>query len=281
MQERIGGKLMSKLEFKNVSFTYPNGFKAIKDLNLVVNSSEKVAIVGQNGAGKSTCAKLMNGLLRPSSGEILLGDKNTKNMTTAQISRKVGYVFQNPNDQIFNSTVYDEVAFSLRALKVDEDEMDKRVRQACEICELSEYLDDHPYDLPFSTRKFITIAITIANDCDIFIFDEPTAGQDAYSMSCLKRVIDHLHDLNKTIITITHDMEFVVENFDRVVVMSNKEIIKDADKKEVFDEDDILQKAYIQPPVVKRLCNSINLNEKLLSVDDFVDYIKDFGGAND
>lgn len=281
MQERIGGRLMSKLEFKNVSFTYPNGFKAINDLSLVVNPSEKVAIVGQNGAGKSTCAKLMNGLLRPSSGEILLGDKNTKDMTTAQISRKVGYVFQNPNDQIFNSTVYDEVAFSLRALKVDEDEMNKRVRQACEICELSEYLDDHPYDLPFSTRKFITIAITIANDCDIFIFDEPTAGQDAYSMSCLKRVIDHLHDLNKTIITITHDMEFVVENFDRVVVMSNKEIIKDADKKEVFDEDEILQKAYIQPPVIKRLCNSINLNEKLLSVDDFVDYIKNFGGAND
>ena len=281
MQERIGGKLMSKLEFKNVSFTYPNGFKAINDLNLVVNSSEKVAIVGQNGAGKSTCAKLMNGLLRPNSGENLLDGKNTKDMTTAQISRKVGYVFQNPNDQIFNSTVYDEVAFSLRALKVDEDEMDKRVRQACEICELSEYLDDHPYDLPFSTRKFITIAITIANDCDIFIFDEPTAGQDAYSMSCLKRVIDHLHDLNKTIITITHDMEFVVENFDRVVVMSNKEIIKDADKKEVFDEDEILQKAYIQPPVVKRLCNSINLNEKLLSVDDFVDYIKNFGDAND
>lgn len=272
---------MSKLEFKNVSFTYPNGFKAINDLNLVVNSSEKVAIVGQNGAGKSTCAKLMNGLLRPSSGEILLDGNNTKDMTTAQISRKVGYVFQNPNDQIFNSTVYDEVAFSLRALKVDEDEMDKRVRQACEICELSEYLDDHPYDLPFSTRKFITIAITIANDCDIFIFDEPTAGQDAYSMSCLKRVIDHLHDLNKTIITITHDMEFVVENFDRVVVMSNKEIIKDADKKEVFDEDETLKKAYIQPPVVKRLCNSINLNEKLLSVDDFVDYIKNFGDAND
>lgn len=281
MQERIGGKLMSKLEFKNVSFIYPNGFKAINDLNLVVNSSEKVAIVGQNGAGKSTCAKLMNGLLRPSSGEILLDGKNTKDMTTAKISRKVGYVFQNPNDQIFNSTVYDEVAFSLRALKVDEDEMDRRVRQACEICELSEYLDDHPYDLPFSTRKFITIAITIANDCDIFIFDEPTAGQDAYSMSCLKRVIDHLHDLDKTIITITHDMEFVVENFDRVVVMSNKEIIKDADKKEVFDEDETLQKAYIQPPVIKRLCNSINLDEKLLSVDDFVDYIKNFGGAND
>ncbi len=281
MQERIGGRLMSELEFKNVSFTYPNGFKAINDLNFVVYPSEKVAIVGQNGAGKSTCAKLMNGLLRPSSGEILLEGKNTKDMTTAQISRKVGYVFQNPNDQIFNSTVYDEVAFSLRALKVDEDEMDRRVRQACEICELSEYLDDHPYDLPFSTRKFITIAITIANDCDIFIFDEPTAGQDAYSMSCLKRVIDHLHDLNKTIITITHDMEFVVENFNRVVVMSNKEIIKDADKKEVFDEDEILQKAYIQPPVIKRLCNSINLNEKLLSVDDFVDYIKDFGGHND
>ena len=281
MQERIGGRLMSEVEFNNVSFTYPNGFKAINDLNFVVYPSEKVAIVGQNGAGKSTCAKLMNGLLRPSSGEILLEGKNTKDMTTAQISRKVGYVFQNPNDQIFNSTVYDEVAFSLRALKVDEDEMDRRVRQACEICELSEYLDDHPYDLPFSTRKFITIAITIANDCDIFIFDEPTAGQDAYSMSCLKRVIDHLHDLNKTIITITHDMEFVVENFNRVVVMSNKEIIKDADKKEVFDEDEILQKAYIQPPVIKRLCNSINLNEKLLSVDDFVDYIKDFGGHND
>ncbi|WP_297811465.1 energy-coupling factor ABC transporter ATP-binding protein [uncultured Finegoldia sp.] len=272
---------MSKINFNNVSFTYPNGHKAINDLNLIINSSEKVAIVGQNGAGKSTCAKLMNGLLRPTSGEILLDDKKTKDMTTAQISRKVGYVFQNPNDQIFNQTVYDEVAFSLRALKVDEEEMDRRVRKACEICELSEFLDEHPYDLPYSTRKFITIAITIANDCDVFIFDEPTAGQDAYSMGCLKRVIDYLHSENKTIITITHDMEFVVENFNRVIVMSNKEIIEDNDKKNVFDEDEILKKAYIQPPVIKRLCNSINLNEKLLSVDDFVDYIKEFGGKND
>ena len=272
---------MGKLEFKNITFSYPNGYKAINDLSLTIDSGEKVAIVGQNGAGKSTFAKLMNGLLRPSSGEILLDGKSTKDMTTAQISRRVGYVFQNPNDQIFNSTVYDEVAFSLRALKVEEDELDRRVRKACEICELSELLDDHPYDLPFSTRKFITIAITIANNCDVFIFDEPTAGQDAYSISCLKRVIDHLYRLNKTIITITHDMEFVVENFDRVIVMSNKEIIMDGDKKEVFDEDEILQKAYIQPPVIKRLCNSISLNEKLLLVDDFVDYVKKMEGKND
>ena len=272
---------MGKLEFKNINFSYPNGYKAINDLSLTIDSGEKVAIVGQNGAGKSTFAKLMNGLLRPSSGEILLDSKSTKDMTTAQISRRVGYVFQNPNDQIFNSTVYDEVAFSLRALKVEEDELDRRVRKACEICELSELLDDHPYDLPFSTRKFITISITIANNCDVFIFDEPTAGQDAYSISCLKRVIDHLYSLNKTIITITHDMEFVVENFDRVIVMSNKEIIMDGDKKEVFDEDEILQKAYIQPPVIKRLCNSISLNEKLLLVDDFVDYVKKMEGKND
>ncbi len=268
---------MSKLEFKNVSFAYSNGFKAVDNLNLTINSGEKIAIIGQNGAGKSTCAKLMNGLLRPNEGQILLDDKDTSDMTTAQISRKVGYVFQNPNDQIFNSTVYDEVAFSLRAMKVEENELDKRVRKACEVCDLSSYLDDHPYDLPYSTRKFVTIAITIANDCDIYIFDEPTAGQDSYSMKCLKNVIDYLHEKNKTIITITHDMEFVVNNFDRVIVMQNKEIIKDADKSEVFDDKKTLEKSYIKAPIIKRLCNSIDVKENLLSVEDFVAYIEKFG----
>jgi len=237
---------MKSVELVNVSFTYPNGFKAVENVSMVINKGENVAIIGQNGAGKTTTVKMMNGLLRPTEGAIFINEENTKSFTTAQISKKVGYVFQNPGDQLFNKTVYDEIAFALRANKVGEKEIEKRVTEAAELCHVREFLDHNPYDLPFSLRKFVTIAIVVANNCDILVLDEPTAGQDLLEKKWLEEIIEKLNSDGKTIITITHDMDFVIRNFKRVLVMANKRLIKDGTPHEVFSDEETLKKANLK-----------------------------------
>src|SRR5699024_8926648 len=164
---------MSYVELKNVSYTYPNGHEAIKDVSLKLKIGEVAAIVGQNGAGKTTTVKLMNGLLKPTSGTVLIDGKLTTDFTTAQISKNVGYVFQNPDDQIFQETIYKEIAFGPKNQGKSKQAIDESVRKAAKLCELEDVLDEHPYNLPYSKRKFVTMAAIIAMDTEVVILDEP------------------------------------------------------------------------------------------------------------
>ncbi len=266
---------MKSVELVNVSFTYPNGFKAVENVSMVINKGENVAIIGQNGAGKTTTVKMMNGLLRPTEGAIFINGKNTKSFTTAQISKKVGYVFQNPGDQLFNKTVYDEIAFALRANKVGEKEIEKRVTEAAELCHVREFLDHNPYDLPFSLRKFVTIAIVVANNCDILVLDEPTAGQDLLEKKWLEEIIEKLNSDGKTIITITHDMDFVIRNFKRVLVMANKRLIKDGTPHEVFSDEETLKKANLKKPTISQLASILGLGNEITTIEEFMNKVGD------
>ena len=169
---------MSFVNINSVSFTYPDGTAAIDNISLSIEKGEKVAIVGQNGAGKTTAVKMMNGLLKPTSGDIIIDDWNTKDYTVAKMSRKVGYVFQNPMDQIFHNNVYDEIEFGPKKIGYSESERKKLIETALELTELSVFSKENPYNLPYSIRKFVTIASIIAMDTDVIIMDEPTAGQD-------------------------------------------------------------------------------------------------------
>ena len=200
---------MSDLILKDVSFSYPGGFLAVDHINMEIKSGENVAIVGQNGAGKTTTVKMMNGLLKPTEGDVLIGDMNTKNYTTAQVSRVVGYVFQNPDDQIFHATVESEVRYGPKTMKLDPAEEDRRVQEALEITGMEEFKDENPMNLPLSMRKFVTIAAVIAMGTEILIFDEPTAGQDVEGNKKLSEILKVLHGQGKTVITISHDMEFL------------------------------------------------------------------------
>ena len=184
---------MSDLILKDVSFSYPGGFLAVDHINLEIKSGENVAIVGQNGAGKTTTVKMMNGLLKPTEGDVLIGDMNTKNYTTAQVSRVVGYVFQNPDDQIFHATVESEVRYGPKTMKLDPAEEDRRVQEALEITGMEEFKDENPMNLPLSMRKFVTIAAVIAMGTEILIFDEPTAGQDVEGNKKLSEILKVLH----------------------------------------------------------------------------------------
>lgn len=242
------------IELKNACFSYPEGVLANENLSLTIAPGERVAIVGQNGAGKTTAVKMMNGLHKPTEGCVLVDGEDTRNHTTAQIARTVGYVFQNPDDQIFNQSVRAEIEYMPRYFKFPAEEIRRRVDRAVELAGLERYLKKNPFDIPYSIRKFVTIAAVLATEPKYVIFDEPTAGQDQWGTRVLENLMDVLRAEGTAVVTITHDMEFVARNFDRVVVMAHRNIIADGSVREVFGSDAVVNEARIRRPQLAELC---------------------------
>ena len=265
---------MSYISLANITFAYPNGHTAIENVSVEIGKGESVAIIGQNGAGKTTAVKLMNGLLKPTKGDVTVDGWNTKNYTTAQISRKVGYVFQNPDDQIFHSDVYSEVEFGPKNLGLPAEQVKINVMKALKLTGIEMHGKENPYNLPFSLRKFVTMASVIAMDTDAIILDEPTAGQDMYGMERISSLIAELRAEGKTIITITHDMEFVVRNFERVIVMAHKNIIADTDKRSIFWNHPILEESMLKQPYVSGLSHKLGMKNQILNIEEFVNALK-------
>ena len=265
---------MKNLVLKDVSYSYPGGFLAVDQINMEIKAGENVAIVGQNGAGKTTAVKLMNGLLRPSRGEVLIGDMNTLDYTTAQVSRVVGYVFQNPDEQIFHSTVESEVGFGPKMMKLTPEEVGQRVEHALRMTCMERYREENPFNLPLSIRKFVTIASVIAMDTEILIFDEPTAGQDLEGTRLLARILETLHGHGKTVITISHDMEFVAANFKRVIVMAKKKIVRSGTPQEIFWDYKTLERAMLKQPYISRVCKALGIGNGIITMEDAVNLIR-------
>ncbi len=263
---------MGFITVKNLNFKYLNGAEnVLNGIFLEVEKGEKVAIIGQNGAGKTTMVKMLNGLLKPVEGDVIVDGWNTKEYTVAKMSQKVGYVFQNPMDQIFHNNVYDEIAFGAKKLKYSSEKIKQMVENAIKLTELEKYKNENPYNLPYSLRKFVTIAAVIAMGSDVIVMDEPTAGQDFKGMRILHNLIDELQKQGKTIITITHDMEFVVNNFERVIVMTNGEVIADGNKRDIFWQFDTLKKSMVKQPYISDLAKEMEMDGKVLSVGEFVE----------
>jgi energy-coupling factor transport system ATP-binding protein len=252
------------IELRGVHYEYPDGTIALAGVDLRFGEGERVAIVGQNGAGKTTAVKLLNGLLRPSRGQVLAGGSDTASRTAAQLSREVGYVFQNPNDQIFNPTVEREVGYSLRRARIDEDERRRRVRAALEIVGLTEHAETNPLDLPFTTRRFVTIATVLALRPRFVVLDEPTAGQDPDGVARLEAILAHLSDEGIGAIVITHDMEFVASAFSRVVAMAEGRVVSDGPPRELFATPSVLQRARLEPPVAVALAQAVGHDDVLM-----------------
>lgn len=263
---------MGDVVLDHVSFSYPNGYEAVTDVSLTIKQGERVAILGQNGAGKTTTVKLMNNLHKCTKGEVTVGGKSNKDFTTAQVSREVGYVFQNPDDQLFHSTVYKEVEFAPKsALKLGAEISEKRVARALELTDLAEEKETNPFELPLSIRKFVAIAAIIASDPEVYIFDEPTAGQDHVGLERLDNIIRTLQEEGKTIITITHDIEFAINTFDRIVVMANKHILKEGTAEEIFHDDEILKEAMLKVPYAVQISRELGFGEKITTNQQLID----------
>ncbi|PWB72531.1 MAG: ABC transporter ATP-binding protein [Anaerolineales bacterium] len=259
-----------KIEISKLEFTYPGGVQALRGVSLEIEPGEQVAIVGQNGAGKTTLAKHLNGLLKPTSGSIHIGDWDTREQSVSKLAQRVGYVFQNPDEQLFSKDVGTEVAFGPRNLGFSGEQVQGLVNDALMLTELSDKTDTNPYDLSPTWRKMVAIASVIAMDTEIVIFDEPTTGQDAANIARIANVIKVLRERGKTVITITHDIDFCAENFERVIAMSQGKILLDGKANDVLGEEEILATTYVDPPQLTRLGKRLGFKETVRNEKEFL-----------
>ena len=259
-----------KIEIRDLYFTYPSGVEALRGISLNIGSGEQVAIVGQNGAGKTTLVKHLNGLLQPTSGEVHIGGWDTRRQSVAKLARRVGYVFQNPDEQLFSKNVETEIAFGPRNLKLDREQVESLVKDALEMTELSNMRETNPYDLSPTWRKMVALAAVISMDTDIVILDEPTTGQDAANIARIANVIKTLRQRHKTVITITHDIDFCAENFERVVALSQGKVLVDGTANEVLGQEELLATTYVDPPQLTRLGRRLGFRKTVRNQDEFL-----------
>jgi energy-coupling factor transport system ATP-binding protein len=258
------------IEIRDLHFTYPTGIQALLGISLTIASGEQVAIVGQNGAGKTTLVKHFNGLLQPTSGKVRIGGWDTGNQSVAKLARRVGYVFQNPDEQLFSKNVETEVAFGPRNLKLEKEQVESLVKDALAMTELSDKRETNPYDLSPTWRKMVALAAVISMDTDIVIFDEPTTGQDATNIGRIAHVIKTLRQRGKTVITITHDIDFCAENFERVIALSQGKILLDGQANEVLGREDVLATTYVDPPQLTRLGKRLGFKKTVRNQPEFL-----------
>ena len=259
-----------RIEISDLHFTYPTGLEALRGISLKIDSGEQVAIVGQNGAGKTTLVKHLNGLLQPTSGSIKIGDWDTKEHSVAKLAKRVGYVFQNPDEQLFSKDVGTEVAFGPKNLGFKGEQVQALVKDALSLTELSDKTETNPYDLSLTWRKMVALASIISMDTDIVIFDEPTTGQDAMNVARIANVIKALRERGKTVVTITHDIDFCAENFERVIALSQGKILLDGKANEVLGQEEILATTYVDPPQLTRLGKRLGFKETVKNEGEFL-----------
>lgn len=254
----------------DVHFEYPGGVVALRGVSLKIGRGETVAIVGENGAGKTTLVKHLNGLLKPSSGSVTVDGIDTRSKTVASMARLVGFVFQNPDDQLFQNQVAREVAFGPRNLGYPTERVEELVKWAVEQVEISDLLPRHPYDLGLAQRKLVAIASIVAMDTPYIVLDEPTTGQDHPGTEKLGRLVARLGGAGKTVIAITHDMEFAAAHFARIIVMADGKVILDGTPREVFSRPAVLERAAVEPPQITRLGQLLELGECVLDEGEFL-----------
>jgi len=263
------------IKVQELTYCYPDGTKALEGINMSISEGEFIAFIGQNGSGKTTLSKSLNGLFKPTSGDVIVDGLNSKTTSIVQMVRRVGYVFQNPDHQLFNSNCWDEIAYGPRNILLPEDEVKIRVEEAASVVGLPEmYFEEHPFFLTKGLRQRVAIASILALKPKVIIVDEPTTGQDVRQSL---EIMDFLMDLNiklgHTIIIITHDMPIVAQYAKRVLVMGLGKILSDGPTAEVFSQPGVLAKTFIEPPQITQLAQRVQFlgfSLGTLTVDEMV-----------
>ncbi|MHA1679862.1 MAG: energy-coupling factor ABC transporter ATP-binding protein [Promethearchaeota archaeon] len=229
------------IEFRSVTYRYPDGPRALDGVSLRIEPGSFVAIMGKNGAGKTTLVKCMNGLIKPSSGDVLVNGVCTRDTSVARLARNVGLVFQNPDTQLFSTSLKEELAFSLRNIGVKESEQDRIIDENLKRLNLLEFKGRSPFLLSGGERKRAAFAALICMDPEILIADEPTQGQDGLQKQNLERILKDLQDKGRTVIIVSHDVDFVTRLADRVIVMDEGRILVDGKVEDVFRSRELLE----------------------------------------
>jgi energy-coupling factor transport system ATP-binding protein len=246
---------MTELALEGVGFVYPDGTRALEGVDLHIAAGERIAIIGQNGSGKSTLVRHFTGLLRPTEGRVLHDGDDVADRRVAELAARVGIVFQNPDRQIFAGKVRAEVAFGPRILGRPAAEADAAAREALEMVGLLEAIDLNPYDLGYSRRKLLALASVLAMATPVLVLDEPTTGQDARGVARVQEVVATVNASGRTVVAISHDMRFVAETFERIVVMGAGRVLLDGPPASVFGEGSwpVLASTFVEPPLAARV----------------------------
>ena len=259
------------IEARNVYFTYPGGIEALRNVNLTIDRGEFTAIMGENGAGKTTLIKMFNGLLKPSRGCVLVDGIDTREASVAELSRKVGIVFQNPEHQLFAETIEEEIAFALRNFGFPEDEVARRIDSILRFTGLERYRGSSPFMLSGGEKKRLALASILVFDPDYLVLDEPTIGQDPEQKDKLLQFLVEVNRRGKTVVMVTHDVEFVAECRPRVILMRRGEIIADGSADKILADEDLMRSTSLLPPQISAFASKLNLHRPgytILNVDD-------------
>ena len=280
---------MSILELKNICYTYGVGTpfekKAVNDVSFSVNKGELIGIIGHTGSGKSTLVQMLNGLMKPTSGQVLLDgvDIWDKPKEIRKIRFKVGMVFQYPEYQLFEETVYKDIAFGPTNKGLSAEEIDKEVRRAARFTGLKdELLDKSPFYLSGGEKRRAAIAGVIAMDPDVLVLDEPTAGLDPMGRDVLlSQIIRYHKERQNTVLLVSHSMEDIARVADRIVVMNKSQLVMFDETQKVFARGDELEKIGLRIPQITKIMSQlrkrgVDVPEGILTVDSAVDYLLPF-----
>ena len=258
--------------FRDVSYSYNSGRKVLRDINFEIRRGERIAIIGRNGAGKSTAAKLLCGIIRPDTGTITLEGTDTSTLSVKEIGEKVGYVMQDPNTMIVKDLIKDEVGMALGFRDIPQEEAERRVNTALETCGLYR-MRNWPVDaVSYGQKKRVTVASMMALEPDVFVLDEPTAGQDYRSYTEIMKFVNTLNrEYGKTILFITHDMHLAIENTDRAIVFSDGELIASDKVFAVLADADVIERASLKQTSLYTLAVKLGL-EPESTIRHFIEY---------
>jgi energy-coupling factor transporter ATP-binding protein EcfA2 len=259
------------IEIDKLWHAYPEGITALKNVSLRICEGEFVAVMGRNASGKTTLVKHINGLLKPTKGKVIVNGIDTRRATIAQLSKKVGFIFQNPNDHIFADTVEEEIAFILKNLGFDSGEIAARIDEMLEMFALKEFRKQYPRSLSGGERQRVAMASVLVARPQVLILDEPTRGMDYRLKNELMRFLNGYREKGNTVVLVTHDVETVAEHADRVVLLSEGGVVVDGNKR------DVLSRALFFSPQINRLVQAFEkygVPNNILTVDEALDILK-------
>ncbi|MBA2633161.1 MAG: ATP-binding cassette domain-containing protein [Chloroflexi bacterium] len=257
-----------EIRLEGVDFTYPDGTVALRGVSLAIGRGEFVALLGPNGSGKTTLSRLLNGLLLPTAGRVLVDGIDTRERTVAELALRVGYLFQNPNHQLVSATVRGEIAVGPRARRLPAAEVEGRMMRASVLLGLEALLDEHPLLLTLAQKQLVALASLVALEPLVLVLDEPTTALDAAERRAVMDLVQSIHATGRTILLVTHEMDLAGEYADRCLALSDGELIFDGSPRQIFTDEDTLGRASLEPPQVAQLAARLGQPRPWLSLDE-------------
>ncbi|MFX1337500.1 MAG: energy-coupling factor ABC transporter ATP-binding protein [Promethearchaeota archaeon] len=265
----------------DVDYKYLNQTIALRKINLKIYKGEFVGIMGKNGAGKTTLIRTFNGLLRPTNGSVYINGENIKSKTTGTLSQKVGIIFQNPQHQVFSNTVEEEIKYSLKSLNFTKSETQFKTDEILKKFNLDKYRERSPLNLSGGETKKLAVASIFCRDPEILIFDEPTLGQDAKEISFFIELIRSELKKEKTIIIVTHNIEFAMEYIPRTILMADGKIIADGPTQKIITNQFLVNKSALILPQISQFNMALNnigipCPNNIFSTDTMIEFLANY-----